>query len=64
MPSALVASRVRIPAPALIIMQAFIATNFMGVFAFGKDGKLVAYKLFPLDPEKIAGKVQESREAR
>lgn len=44
-------------------MQAFLATNFMGVFAFGKSGKLVAYKLFPLDPEKIAGKLQESGDA-
>ncbi len=43
-------------------MQAFLATNFMGVFAFGKEGKLAAYKLFEKDPEEIAGKLKESRE--
>lgn len=41
-------------------MQAFLATNFMGVFAFGKSGKLVAYKLFPREPEAIAGRLRES----
>lgn len=41
-------------------MQAFLATNFMGVFAFGKSGKLVAYALFPRDPEGIAKRLQES----
>ena len=42
-------------------MQAFLAVNFMGVFAFGKGRKLVAYKLFPQKPEMIAGRLEEAR---
>lgn len=44
-------------------MQAFIAVNFMGAFAFGKNGKLIAYKFFPKEPETIAKKLEESKES-
>jgi nucleolar protein 56 len=35
-------------------MRAFMATNLVGVFAYDADEKMVAHKLFPKDPEKVA----------
>lgn len=41
-------------------MQAFLATNIMGSFAFDKHGKVIAKKLFPKKPEVIAEKLDSS----
>lgn len=35
-------------------MKAYVAKNFMGVFAFGEDGSLIDSMLFPAKPEEIA----------
>jgi len=34
-------------------MRAYIATNIVGSFVFDKEGKMIAYTLFPKEPEKI-----------
>jgi len=45
----------------VIFIKAYVVTNMIGVFAFDKDGKVVAYKLFPKKPEEIAERLKESR---
>ncbi len=43
-------------------MKAYVATNFVGAFAFDRDGKTIVSKLFPKKPEVIAEKLRKSRE--
>lgn len=45
----------------MIFIKAYLVTNIMGVFALDREGKVVAYKLFPKKPEVIAEKLKESR---
>jgi nucleolar protein 56 len=40
-------------------MKATIVVNFMGVFAFDENGKMIANTLFPKKPEEIAKRLQE-----
>jgi nucleolar protein 56 len=40
-------------------MRAFIASNFMGSFAFDSDGRLIAHRLFPKRPEVMADKMRK-----
>ncbi|MFH1364811.1 MAG: hypothetical protein ABIH52_04105, partial [Candidatus Aenigmatarchaeota archaeon] len=35
-------------------MRAYLATNMIGSFVFDNKKKIVAYTLFPKEPEKIA----------
>ncbi|MBI4176478.1 MAG: hypothetical protein HY518_04685 [Candidatus Aenigmarchaeota archaeon] len=42
-------------------MKAYIATNFMGAFAFDADGKLAGHVLFRKDPEAIAEALEKSK---
>jgi nucleolar protein 56 len=45
----------------VIFIKAYVVTNVMGVFALDREGKVVAYKLFPKKPEEIAERLKESR---
>ena len=38
-------------------MRAYLATNVIGSFVFDGKGKMVAYTLFPKDPEKIVKEI-------
>jgi nucleolar protein 56 len=40
-------------------MRAFVASNFMGSFAFDGEGKVIAHRLFPKRPEVMADKVKK-----
>lgn len=40
-------------------MKATIVVNFMGVFAFDENGKIITSTLFPKNPEEIAKRLQE-----
>ena len=42
-------------------MKAFIATCLMGSFAFDSKGKILEKRLFPKEPEVIAGKLELAR---
>ena len=39
-------------------MRAFIASNFMGSFAFDSEGNLIGHRLFPKKPDVMAGKMR------
>ena len=43
-------------------MKLFIAKNFLGVFALDGNGKIIEYRSFPKEPEKIAEKLSEECE--
>jgi hypothetical protein len=45
----------------VIFIKAYVVTNILGVFAFDKNGKVVAYKLFPKKPEEIVERLKRSR---
>ncbi len=42
-------------------MRAFIASNFMGSFAFDSEGNLIGHRLFPKKPEVMADKLKKIR---
>lgn len=42
-------------------MKAYVAVNVAGAFALDSRGKVILSKLFPKDPEAIAGKLERSR---
>jgi len=44
-------------AQAVQVRKAYLAKNFMGVFAFDSEGKLIDKALFPAKPEDIAGRL-------
>jgi nucleolar protein 56 len=42
-------------------MKAYVATNFVGAFAFDKEGGIIGYKLFPREVELIAERLAKVR---
>ena len=41
-------------------MKAYFATNLVGAFAFDQKGKLLGYRLFPKEPEKIKERLEKA----